>query len=355
MMRFLALHATLLSSLALASYTPPEPVPPGCQVLGDKPVRPIRLSGKLYATYLPEGKRYTKLREPSPPDFFELGVLDLSRPDQPIQRITRNEVHEAEVRSSLGGGLVTWSERPALDFFDGENSIFVANSDFTSRRLVAAGRKYLGIPSFTKPDGREVMYSSQGEGDEVTKLHFFDLASGRTRELRPGGFAGGIADPQMSRDGRFIAFKSAPGEDEDQMHIYVMSRDGRNVRQLTRTEFRDEDPAWSPDGRTIAFERMYGMADHKSQNPNDWFFKEGIVTVDVATGRERALTVPDPCGKNELWLPTWSPDGELIMMTRGLHLESGEFTHDLWVMRKDGTDLQRVPNSDGIMFFEWVP
>lgn len=258
------------------------------------------------------------------------------------------------MRATLGGGVVTWSERPALDFFDGDNSIWVANADFTSRRQVAAGRKYLGIPSFTKPDGRELMYSSQGDGDHVTKLLFFDLASGRTRELRTS-FRGGINDPQMSRDGKYIAFKSPTAEDPEVIHIWVMNRDGSNARQLTRTDYRDEDPAWSPDGRTIAFERMYGMADHKSQNPDDYFFKEGIVTVDVATGRERALTEPDPCGKNELWLPTWSPDGELIMMTRGLHLESGEFTHDLWVMRKDGSDLQRVPNSDGIMFFEWVP
>jgi hypothetical protein len=42
------------------------------------------------------------------------------------------------------------------------------------------------------------------------------------------------------------------------------------------------------------------------------------------------------------------------MMTRGLHLENGEFAHDLWVMRKDGSDLQRVPGSDGIMFFDWA-
>ncbi len=352
-MRILALP-TIATALLLPTYSPPEPVPPGCQVLGDKPARPLFLRGKLYATYLPDGKRYNKLRPPSPPDHFELGVLDLSRPDLPIRRLTQNEMHEAEVRASPGGNLITWSERPALDFFEGRNAIYVSDPELNEKRLVAEGTQYYGIPSFTKPRGDQVMFSSQGEGDEFTKLLFFDLATGRTREFSTK-FKKGINDPQMSRDGKKIAFKSMPGTDEDVIRIYVMNANGTGARALTKGNYRDEDPAWSPDGRTIAFERMYGMTDHRGEQPDDYFFQEGIVTVEVATGRERKLTEPDPCGKNELWLPTWSPDGELIMFTRGLHLENGEFTHDLWVMRKDGTDLQRVPNSDGIMFFDWVP
>lgn len=345
---------TTLFSLSAVAAAPPEPVPPGCQDLGAKAARPITLRGTLFVTYLPEGKRYTKLRPPSPPDFFELGTLDLARPGASIRRLTTNELHEAEVRASPNGRLLTWAERPALDFFDGENAIFVSGPGLEGRREIARGRKYLGIPSFTKPLGREVMFSSQGEGDEVSKLLFFNLANGRTRELRTK-FRGSINDPQMSRDGKKIVFKSQPAGDEDVVHLHVMASDGSRVRQLTKGDFRDEDPAWSPDGRTIAFERMYGQADHEGKAEGDSFWKEGIVTVDVATGKERALTVPDPCGKNELWLPTWSPDGELLMFTRGLHLENGEFTHDLWVMRKDGSDLQRVPGSDGAMFFDWVP
>jgi Tol biopolymer transport system component len=158
----------------------------------------------------------------------------------------------------------------------------------------------------------------------------------------------------MSRDGSRIVFKSTDPRDPDAIHIFIMNADGRSVRQLTRGDYADEDPAFSPDGRTIAFERMYGVTSHRGQNPQDYYFQEGIVSLDLATGRERRLTEADPCGKNELWLPTWSPDGEFIMFTRGLHLENGEFTHDLWVMRKDGTDLQPVPDSEGIMFLDWV-
>jgi dipeptidyl aminopeptidase/acylaminoacyl peptidase len=35
--------------------------------------------------------------------------------------------------------------------------------------------------------------------------------------------------------------------------IYVMNADGANKRKLTRTASFDLSPAWSPDGRTVAF------------------------------------------------------------------------------------------------------
>lgn len=338
---------------ATPSY-PYEPHVPGCQDLDALKAKPIKLTGKIFATYLPDGKRYTKLKPPSAPDFFEVGVLDFDKPGSKIRRLTADEAHDAEVRVSPDGKKIVWSVRPALDLFDGDNTIMFANADMTEKKVLAHGTsKYLGIPSFAKPLGDRVLFSSQGEGDEFAKLMVFDFKTS-TLKQHPTNFQGAVADPQMSHDGKKIVFKSYKNDDPETVWLYLMNADGSGARKLTFQNYRDEDPAFSPDDGTVAFERMYGLADHKSPIAEDFFFKEGIVSVDLRTGKEKALTEPDVCGKNELWLPTWSPDGKYIMMTRGLHLESGEFTHDLWVMRKDGSDLQRVPNSDGIMFFDWV-
>lgn len=333
---------------------PVEQVPPGCQNLDALPARPIQLRGKVYGTYLPEGRRYSKLKPAQPPDHFEVGVLDLDKPGTPIRRLTNDQLHDAEVIASPRHNQIVWTKRKVLDIFDGPNSIVVANPDMSQQRVVAhLEQGYLGIPSFSFPDGRQLLFSYQTETDRFGRLAFFDLATNKLSFLKTN-FRGSFGDPQMSRDGKKIAFKSYEQPDTSEAQLYIMNSDGTGVRRLTKNNYQDEDPAFSPDGRTLVFERAWGASEHKGENPNDWYFSVGVVALNLDTMKETILTPIDPCGKNELWLPKYSPDGEYIMMTRGLHMENGDFTHDLWVMRKDGRDLQRVPGSDGIMFFDWA-
>ena len=56
--------------------------------------------------------------------------------------------------------------------------------------------------------------------------------------------------PAWSPDGRRIAFTLGGRLDND---IYVMDADGKNVRQLTGPPTSDICPAWSPDSRQIVF------------------------------------------------------------------------------------------------------
>src|SRR5262245_8217964 len=58
-------------------------------------------------------------------------------------------------------------------------------------------------------------------------------------------------DPAWSPDGRKIAFV---GRRDGKPEVYVMNADGSGRRNLTRNPGRDRAPAWSPDGRTIAFQ-----------------------------------------------------------------------------------------------------
>ena len=77
--------------------------------------------------------------------------------------------------------------------------------------------------------------------------------------LKPDGKAtlladakgGMIGSPSVSYDGKTIYFTMAPNG-EARYHIYSVSPDGSNLRQITRGPFHDFDPTELPDGR-IAF------------------------------------------------------------------------------------------------------
>ena len=64
-------------------------------------------------------------------------------------------------------------------------------------------------------------------------------------------------DPAWSPDGRRIAFArkiAFVGGVGGNFEIFVMNADGSGQRRLTREAARDDAPAWSPDGRKITFE-----------------------------------------------------------------------------------------------------
>jgi len=88
--------------------------------------------------------------------------------------------------------------------------------------------------------------------------------------------------PAWSPDGRRIAFESDADVDganpEGDMEIWTMRADGSDRVQLTRNAAHDEGPAWSPDGRLLAYTSGADEA-------------HGDIHVMTAAGRElRTLT-----------------------------------------------------------------
>jgi len=118
-----------------------------------------------------------------------------------------------------------------------------------------------------------------------------------------GGAATRITDvfedahqPAWSPDGRSIAFFAYTGGGYD---LWMMDADGRNRRRLTSGPFDDREPVWSHDGSRLAF-----SSDRGNPLGSDY----NIWVLDVASGSLRQLT-KDPA---EDFMPSWSPDdGEI--------------------------------------------
>ena len=65
-----------------------------------------------------------------------------------------------------------------------------------------------------------------------------------------------IADPQLSPDGKWIAYEVGVvdlGANKTVRHIWMVSAEGGEPRQLTRGDGSDTRPRWSPDVKSLAF------------------------------------------------------------------------------------------------------
>ena len=94
-------------------------------------------------------------------------------------------------------------------------------------------------------------------GDRHTHLYVFDVAARKLTQLTDGRWD--ESAPAWSPDGRWIAFASNRTEDPDansDSDVWVVSSDSEKVtdpRRLTDYPGGDGSPAWSPDGRLIAY------------------------------------------------------------------------------------------------------
>ena len=157
-------------------------------------------------------------------------------------------------------------------------------------------------PSFS-PDGRQVVFRAERRGR--TGLWLLDLNTNRTRQLtqvsKAEAYDGGGA---WSPDGNFVTFArdlppdsaGPPRSGIEILNIASGIAHQLPVEGLPRPGVRD--PAWSPDGRRIAFVNTFGRAPLGAR----------IWMVDAAGGAATPVTSEDV----QAIAPAFSPDGRSI-------------------------------------------
>jgi Tol biopolymer transport system component len=148
-------------------------------------------------------------------------------------------------------------------------------------------------------------------------------------------------EPAWSPDGRKIAFVSDRAGNAE---IYVMNADGSEQRRLTRNAAPDFGPAWSPDGRKIAFQSLRNAGPracsqaHVSAGCN-W----ELYVMNADGSGQRRLTRDPGLDRGA----TWSPDGRELLFGRA-PWEQGALRRSpgFWIMNADGSDQRRLVTAD---------
>ncbi len=98
----------------------------------------------------------------------------------------------------------------------------------------------------------------------------------------------------MVADGQKIAFSSDHDGDSE---IYVIDKDGANIKKLTDNQGYDGRPRWSPDGNKISFEL--------DRDGGDW----DIYIMNSDSSDSKPITTNSTGDFSQ----SWSPDGQWLV------------------------------------------
>ena len=212
------------------------------------------------------------------------------------------------------------AERPEIAFSRAGGkfslSIYVMNADGGGRvRLTDDSEAVDTDPAFS-PDGEWIAFTRQ-EGRE-SRTYLIESDGADVTQLTDGR---DDSQPAWSPDGERIVFRRAEGS------LYIMEADGSDAAQLTDGP-DDSQPAWSPDGERIVFNRERPLK-------GDPAAAEGGIYATNADGSGPVNLSDGPAFDEFNSSPAFSPDGRRIaFLARGL----GEETAHVWLMGAHGSD-----------------
>jgi TolB protein len=240
-------------------------------------------------------------------------------------------------KSTSGGtaftdGLVAF--RRYLDLDLTQSAIFTMYPDGTHIRQITHPPEGWsdGSPAWS-PDGTKVAFHRQATDESTSRIMVLNTKTGDARQVQDfaevvRGVEG--SDPAFSPDGKMLAFKRSDG-------IWVVALDGSYSHHVTYVEkpwwggaleFEDSGPAFSPGGSMLVFERTRLEDDHTAVF---------VQPIDESASPEDARQITPwkmGCGDG----PEFSPKGDWVLF--GCEPEGG--SSNLYWVHPNGTGLEQL-------------
>jgi len=240
--------------------------------------------------------------------------------------IATNDPTLAKASWAPGDTILFDSER------DVRRHVFRMGSDGKSVVELTSGAAFQERPAIA-PDGSTIAYAEFEDSFVLFHGLFVANADGSNpRQLTPAGPPGvdsADTSPAFSPDGKWLAFERLLGSGE--AGLFLIHPDGTGLRRLTDDALGAGYPRWSLDGKRILFSQHYDGTT---------FVPGPLWVIDVNGGRPIPLTDPnDPGASGE---GDWSPDGRQIVYK---YFAPGMDHNELRLIDADGTHMTTL----------WVP
>jgi eukaryotic-like serine/threonine-protein kinase len=265
-------------------------------------------TGHRWPQFLPDGKHFLYERVSSDPAKagVYIGSIDVQPKEQSMQRLLASD-RQAYYAPSPGGGtghliflrqttLMAQSFDPNKMTLSGEPSAIVDGVDSFALRNYGL---------FSVSNTGTLVYRGGGAGTQPM-LTWFD------RQGNPAGTLGDTGDyssPAISPDGSRVAVAMGPEATRD---VWILDVARGTSTRFTFDPARDDAPAWSPDGKNIAFSSNRGGQMDLYVKPAD------------GSGEEKLLLKTD----EQKYVESWTPEGRFLLFT-----SAGPKTRaDMWAL-----------------------
>jgi Tol biopolymer transport system component len=325
-----------MSSLLVEdTHFQPQPPPPSVNVFGELDGRPrdvARTIGEVgfqQHTYLSEGHDGDVAVDPtgrwiafSSTRHGPQAQVYLQRADGlSVTQLTSDASDNAFPCFSPDGSRIAFSSTRS-----GNWDIYVMDRDGTNVVQITSGSGHELHPSFS-PDGTRLVYSSVGGQGGQWELWTANLGTSERRMIGFGLFP--AWSPDTSRDR--IAFQRARQRGGRWYSLWTLDLVDGEARNVTEVAVSSNaaivSPAWSPDGRKLAFSTIVDPARHAARGRTAG--QQDVWTVNADGSNRRRLT--DGTGTNAT--PFWSADNRVYFVSN----RNG--TECVWSVQADAPNL----------------
>ena len=216
-------------SIAYSSYTRIQPQIIVSNVYqGTRETLTDEKTGAYMPVFSPDGARiaFMSQRDGNP----EIYVMN--RNGSGVRRLTNNSAADSTPTWSPSGTQVAFTSDRS-----GSPQVWVMDTEGLNLRRITVGESWADRATWSPAPFNEIAYAGRsGPGFDIK---IYDVATGQTKTITDG--AGTNESPAFSPNGRHIAFSSSRS---GKTQIFTIARDGKDLRQITRTG-NNTFPNWS--------------------------------------------------------------------------------------------------------------